>query len=169
MSPNEPVKAKKLPDLPLQSEELAEALRLLAAQVQVSLKDTETPYNELAGLFAELADLQGDASIGDDENQAADSREQIYAQAVIAFQFYDRMCQRLMAVTDGLNGLAQYVAGDTAELLYSDSIIKDHASLYSVQQLEELENLMQGRTQPNNKDKKRLYKGVPVQSKTELF
>ncbi len=169
MSSRETIKAEPLTDLNSSSNELEQLLRLFAAQIQVSLKDAESPYNELAELFATLTQLPVQCTVREDDHQARENIEQLHAKAIVAFQFYDRMCQRLKAVSEGLSDLAFYVEGGAENRISSQKLIKDHGSLYSKQQIEELQSAMQGQAGGENKDNKRLQEDALSQPDIELF
>lgn len=169
MGSTETIKAEPLTELNSSSDELEQLLHLFAAQIKVSLKDAESPYNELAELFATLTQMPMQGGVGEDDNQARENREQLYAKAIVAFQFYDRMCQRLQAVSEGMSDLAYYVEGGAKNRISLQEFIKDHNSLYSKQQIEELQGAMQRRVRKTKKGNKRLQGDASSQPKIELF
>lgn len=105
-------------------------LNLSVAQIELSISDGDNSVNTLIDSFAfmsqhitqiqtssqQIADLaadKGDTGINEHQSllmsEASELSEKMQ-QAVIAFQFYDKLSQRLEHVSHGLSGLAEIVS-----------------------------------------------------------
>lgn len=105
-------------------------LKLAAAQVEFSLKDGSNSVNTLTDSFTSMAesinaiestttDLFEKYNIAEIDQQAVDKNCEQAAekmqQAIVAFQFYDALVQRMDHVVDSLSGLGELVS-DPARL-----------------------------------------------------
>ncbi len=120
-------------ELALGAKEVQETILMLnlsVAQIELSISDGDNSVNTLIDSFAfmsehiqqiqassqHIADLANDESEGGiNEHQSllineASELSQKMQQAVIAFQFYDKLSQRLEHVSRGLSGLAEIVS-----------------------------------------------------------
>lgn len=125
---NMPCSNSKNPDLDWsQIRETVKLLNLSAAQVDVILQESDLSVNTLTGSFTDLAEsmqainshLLAIGSSGDMDQALAccsETKEKIQ-EAIIAFQFYDRMQQCLQHVTSNLRGLSKLV--ESPERLYN--------------------------------------------------
>ncbi len=100
-------------------------LKLAAAQVEFSLKDGTHSVNVLTGSFTSMMESIKSIENGmellsqkyqiseEDQLQVNQHRQQIdqqMQQAIVAFQFYDRLVQRLDHVVNGLSEMGELVA-----------------------------------------------------------
>ena len=103
-------------------------LQLAAAQLALSLKETEQPFDDLSKLFVEIVEGYNAAEslIGStDEQDIATLKETHKAtqlkvrNAIVDFQFYDRMTQRLQHIMgniqDAIKALQVKASGNEAE------------------------------------------------------
>lgn len=116
--------------------QIRETVKLLAvavAQVESGMRIGDDSVNALAKSFTEMSNdmsaLQGVlANLQDSEardqalQHCATTQAKIY-NAIVAFQFYDRLQQRLQHVSLSLKGLADII--DTPERLYSPFAWRD--------------------------------------------
>ncbi len=86
-------------------------LQLAAAQLSLSLAETEKPFNDLSKSFLEIVQQHGDIDkllqikpLPDIEklHELHKKTEAKVKQSVMDFQFYDRMCQRLQHILSNL-------------------------------------------------------------------
>ena len=99
-------------------------MELAVAQVEAAMTDSSASVDALTGTFTSMANtirLMEDriGGLGDDE-ATRETRQQLLTaaghvggmvrQAIIAFQFYDRLSQRLAHVNNGLAWLAELVS-----------------------------------------------------------
>jgi len=103
-------------------------LQLAAAQLALSLKETEQPFDDLSKLFIEIVEgyNQIEGLIGSCEDSDVQKLQELhnYTQgkvrnAIVDFQFYDRMTQRLQHIMsniqDAIQALEAKESGDEAE------------------------------------------------------
>lgn len=103
----------------------AETTNLLAlsiAQIHMSLTEGDNSIDTLTESFQKLANFcikveslakEDKAEQGNQEIiRLAESMSSQVNEAIVAFQFYDRLCQRLEHVTTSLNGLADLLKDD---------------------------------------------------------
>lgn len=103
-------------------------LQLAAAQLALSLKETEQPFNDLSKLFIEIVEgynaeekLIGSNKTEDIEqlHQLHQNTQQKVRNAIVDFQFYDRMTQRLQHIMgniqDAIEALKVKESGAEAE------------------------------------------------------
>ena len=107
-------------------------LNLAIGQICASLKDGNESIGSLsdhfiniAGELTEVELLAGRISIDADEQINQESKKQIIShcksiadvvqKSIVTFQFYDRLCQRLERVSDGLSGVAGII-GEPSKL-----------------------------------------------------
>ncbi len=103
-------------------------LQLAAAQLALSLKETEQPFDDLSKLFIEIVEGYNavEGLIGSNEQHDIDQLRAIHTNtqskvqnAIINFQFYDRMTQRLQHIMtniqDAINALEAKASGNEAE------------------------------------------------------
>ena len=103
-------------------------LQLAAAQLALSLKETEQPFDDLSKLFIEIVEgyNQIEGLIGSDQQDDIVKLQELHSNtqsrvrsAIIDFQFYDRMTQRLQHIMsnieDAINALEAKKNGDEAE------------------------------------------------------
>lgn len=107
-------------------------LNLAVGQILASLKDGNESIGSLsdnfinmAGELTEVELLAGRISLDADEHINTESKKQIIKhcksvnsevqKSIVTFQFYDRLCQRLERVSDGLTGVAGII-GDPSKL-----------------------------------------------------
>ncbi|BBL58411.1 hypothetical protein [Methylomonas koyamae] len=120
--------ASNHPDLDWsQIRETIKLLTVSVAQVEGSIKDGDESVNELASTFTLMVDDMQKiqeflARVAPDEaNSAAlgycESMQDKINQAIVAFQFYDRMQQCLQHVSNNLKGLSEII--DTPHRLYN--------------------------------------------------
>jgi hypothetical protein len=86
-------------------QQIAHMLALCEAQIEAALSESDLAVDSLVKSFGALADLTA-AGRGGAEAQTMSKR---MADAVIAFQFYDKLTQRLGHVRYSLTTLAQFV------------------------------------------------------------
>ncbi len=86
-------------------------LQLAAAQLALSLKETEQPFDNLSKLFIEIVEgyNQIEELIGSESQQDINQLKTLHQQtqsrvrnAIIDFQFYDRMTQRLQHIMSNI-------------------------------------------------------------------
>ncbi len=108
-------------------------LELAAVQIESAMKDSDTSVEILAGSFTTMAGymqmiaatlntLPEDGEIGSTRQRLSDASEHVSGmmrQAIIAFQFYDKLVQRLTHVGVSLGDLSNLVA-DTKRLFSPD-------------------------------------------------
>lgn len=114
-----------MPDLDWsQVRETVLMLELAAGQIEAAMRDSSSSVDVLTGTFTSMADsLAGisrtvDAIPQTTENQQArtelaavtDQVAGLVSQSIVAFQFYDKLSQRLAHVCHGLGGLSDLVA-----------------------------------------------------------
>ena len=133
MSSSRGTQAQK-PDLDWsQVRETVLMLELAAGQVEAAMRDSNSSVDVLTGTFTTMADSlsaisQTVAAIPDtNENRAArqelamatDQVSNLVHQSIVAFQFYDKLSQRLSHVCHSLGSLSDLVA-DRAKLFSPD-------------------------------------------------
>ncbi|MCU4676098.1 hypothetical protein N7931_10675 [Catenovulum sp. 2E275] len=101
--------------------ETANLLALSIAQIHMSLTEGDNSINTLTDSFQKLAGFcaQVESLTQSEQSQdytrvselASNMSVQV-TNAIVAFQFYDRLCQRLEHVTTSLNGLADLLKDD---------------------------------------------------------
>jgi hypothetical protein len=103
-------------------------LQLAAAQLALSLKETEQPFDDLSKLFIEIVEGYNaiEGLIGSQDQQDIDKLQYLHSEtqsrvrnAIVDFQFYDRMTQRLQHIMgniqDAIKALDAKHNGDDAE------------------------------------------------------
>lgn len=99
-------------------------LKLAAAQIMASMRDSDTSVVALAQTFASMADyirqfgglveaLPHTPETAEKKAELGTLTEHVGGmvnQAIVAFQFYDRLVQRLSHVVDGLDGISHLVS-----------------------------------------------------------
>jgi len=103
-------------------------LQLAAAQLAISLKETEQPFDDLSKLFIEIVEGYNsiDALIGSTLQSDIDKLQLLHQQtqskvrnAIVDFQFYDRMTQRLQhimaTIQDAIKTLEVKESGNETE------------------------------------------------------
>lgn len=103
-------------------------LQLAAAQLALSLKETEQPFDDLSRLFIEIVEGYNtiEPLIGSTEPSDVKKLQLLHQDtqkkvrnAIIDFQFYDRMTQRLQHIMsniqDAIKALEMGSTGDNAE------------------------------------------------------
>ena len=105
------------------SAEAARFLDLAAAQVEVALREGEADVNALTAAFAEIGAATGElqdvvssalvdpATARLEITRQCDLIQQKLGRAVVAFQFFDRLNQRLQHVQDALQRISGLVDG----------------------------------------------------------
>ncbi|MEE4360613.1 MAG: hypothetical protein V2I63_03720 [Pseudomonadales bacterium] len=98
-------------------------MELAVGQIEAAMKDSDSSVDALTRTFTDMAGSMGEireqlAALPED-SQLDDLKASLLAhtdgltgnvhQAIVAFQFYDRLAQRLAHVTESLDGLAQLV------------------------------------------------------------
>jgi len=121
-------------------------LKLAAAQVEFSLKDGSNSVNTLADSFTSMAesikgievstaDIFEKYTIAENDQQAVrkncEQAAQKMQQAIVAFQFYDSLVQRMDHVVNCLSSLGE--------------LVSDPARLYSPQEWGALQEAIRGR------------------------
>jgi len=99
--------------------ETARLLALNVAQIHTGLSEGDASINtltssfqQLAGFFEQIQDLQN-TKAGDQEiMDVAQSMSAQVNDAIIAFQFYDRLCQRLEHVQENLHYLSELITDE---------------------------------------------------------
>jgi len=116
-----------------QVRETVRLLQLSMAQIDKAMEDGESSVTSLGdslvsiigkvkGIEEAAAEISGEGEINDTKNSIETQCQSVNAQvqqAVIAFQFYDKLSQRLSNVTHGLQGLAELVS-DSGRLYSPD-------------------------------------------------
>jgi hypothetical protein len=136
--------------------ETVRMLNLAVAQIEMSMKEGEDSVDTLTGVFTNTANKvkQIEALVAD--SQGANSSEvlsqcqeitQQMQYAILAFQFYDKLTQRLSHVSDSLNNLGSLVSDNSR--LYNPNewlgLQHDISSKYSMPAEHEMfEKIMQG-------------------------
>jgi uncharacterized coiled-coil protein SlyX len=102
--------------------ETVKLLSLSVAQIHTSLTEGENSVTALTDAFKQMAEvidsakgLVGEHSAAQDqhfEGMTAELKNHI-TEAIIAFQFYDRLCQRLSHVATGLNDISELLSEDS--------------------------------------------------------
>jgi len=103
-------------------------LQLAAAQLALSLKETEQPFDDLSKLFIEIVEGYNaiEGLIGSNDSADIVKLQNLHQQtqsrvrnAIVDFQFYDRMTQRLQHIMgniqDAIKALEVKESGDEAE------------------------------------------------------
>ena len=103
-------------------------LQLAAAQLALSLKETEQPFDDLSRLFIEIVEgyNQIEGLIGSCDQSDVEKLQDLHSHtqakvrnAIVDFQFYDRMTQRLQHIMsniqDAIKALEVKETGDEAE------------------------------------------------------
>jgi len=99
-------------------------LELAAAQIMAAMRDSDRSINTLGSSFTgmathmkaiedeirQLPDLPEIAASKKTLEHASNQVGEMVNEAVVAFQFYDKLAQRLFHVVDGLSGLSEVVA-----------------------------------------------------------
>ena len=94
-----------------QSNNQVTLLQLAAAQLALSLKETEQPFDDLSKLFIEIVEGYNEIEglIGSKNEQEIKKLQQLHQEtqnrvrnAIVDFQFYDRMTQRLQHIMSSL-------------------------------------------------------------------
>lgn len=126
-----------------QVKETVSLLRLAAAQVDFSMRDGEKSVNALTDSFTSMSETMAlleastrevfeqhdvDSELKADVKQHCASIAEKTTQAIIAFQFYDKLTQRLDHVVDSLSKLSELVG--------------DQGRLYSPQEWQTLQQLI---------------------------
>ena len=97
-------------------------LQLAAAQLALSLKETEQPFDNLSKLFIEIVEgyNQIETLIGSDNEQDLEQLKYLHSQtqgrvrnAIVDFQFYDRMTQRLQHIMATIEDAISCLKPDT--------------------------------------------------------
>jgi len=128
---------------------VAELTRLAAAQIHVTVTESSESVDDLTRAFTEIVDQ--DRSIRSNVDQLPDVpeineiKQQISSisaaiganvrNAIIAFQFYDRLCQRLDHTSDCLKNLSEIE--DNKSSASSEQVIKLRDSVYNHFTMEE--------------------------------
>lgn len=86
-------------------QQIANMLALCEAQIEAALSESDIAVDALIKSFGALADLTAAGQAGAE----AQAMSKQIADAVVAFQFYDRLTQRLGHVRYSLTTLAQFV------------------------------------------------------------
>ncbi len=148
-----------------QLKETVVMLNLAIAQIKQSMHEGNSSVDTLADSFTSLAsnlnEIQTSIAQQQTDNDSLknlvnDSSEKVHA-AIIAFQFYDKLSQRLDHVSHSLDSLTQLIA--------------DPASLYSPPQWQALQESI--RSKYTMEEERRLFdkvlSGVPVDKALEEF
>jgi len=103
-------------------------LQLAAAQLALSLKETEQPFDDLSKLFIEIVEgynaVEGLIGSNDEKDilrlqTLHQATQQKVRNAIVDFQFYDRMTQRLQHIMgniqDAIQALEVKATGNEAE------------------------------------------------------
>lgn len=134
-------------------------LNLAVGQILASLKDGNESIGSLsdnfinmAGELTEVELLAGRISIDADEHINSESKKQIIEhcksvnsevqKSIVTFQFYDRLCQRLERVSDGLSGVAGLI-GDPAKLYNPFEWNKLHHQIHTSYSTEEERQMLE--------------------------
>ncbi|MCP4411621.1 MAG: hypothetical protein GY808_03500 [Gammaproteobacteria bacterium] len=128
---------------------VAELTRLAAAQIRVTLTESGESVDDLTKAFTDIVDQ--DRSIRANIEQLPDSAEIIdikqqisslsatissnVRNAIIAFQFYDRLCQRMDHTSECLRNLSEIE--DNKSKTCSDEVIKLRDMVYNHYTMEE--------------------------------
>ncbi|MCP4271711.1 MAG: hypothetical protein GY781_07060 [Gammaproteobacteria bacterium] len=128
---------------------VAELTRLAAAQIRVTLTESGESVDDLTRAFTDIVDQ--DRSIRANIDQLPDSPEIIdikqqisslsaaissnVRNAIIAFQFYDRLCQRMDHTSECLRNLSEIE--DNKSKISSDEVIKLRDMVYNHYTMEE--------------------------------
>lgn len=139
-------------------------LELAAAQIEAAMKDSNASVEVLTASFTAMAETMGtvsaavaalpQAGAGGDERQGLlDAAGQVSAMvhsAVIAFQFYDKLAQRLDHVTQSLGSLSD--------------LVSDQRRLFNPQEWADLQQRIRGRytTVDENRMFDAVMSGTPV-------
>ena len=138
--------------------ETVRMLNLAVAQIEMSMKEGEDSVDTLTGVFTNTANKvkQIEALVSDSQDanssevlrQCQDITQQMQY-AILAFQFYDKLTQRLSHVSDSLNNLGCLVSDNSR--LYNPNewlgLQQDIRSKYSMPAEHEMfEKIMQGMT-----------------------
>jgi len=133
-------------------------LKLAVAQIGISVEDSSEKVDELTSIFTSLIntnkELQQDlANLPEQPNTVKlirklhqQSQELVTktSSAVIAFQFYDRLCQRLEHVQNSLTKLNN-LNGNQLDIESLTSLKQEIYQTFTMQEERELfENIMQG-------------------------
>ena len=98
--------------------ETAKLLALNVAQIHTSLSEGDSSINTLTSSFQQLATFCEDIQNIDSENKLADVKSiasNMSTQvndAIMAFQFYDRLCQRLEHVQGNLHMMSDLISDE---------------------------------------------------------
>ncbi|THB73000.1 MAG: hypothetical protein D6B28_04535 [Gammaproteobacteria bacterium] len=134
-------------------------LNLAVGQILASLKDGNESIGTLsdnfinmAGELTEVELLAGRISIDADQHINTESKKQIIEhcksvagsvqKSIVTFQFYDRLCQRLERVSDGLNGVADII-GNPAKLYNPFEWNKLHQKIHTSYSTEEERQMLE--------------------------
>ena len=125
-------------------------LQLAAAQLALSLKETEQPFDDLSKLFIEIVEGYNEIEglIGSNKDADVDRLQTLHNEtqgrvrnAIIDFQFYDRMTQRLQHIMsniqDAIKALELSESGDETQW---NSIFERIEKSYTMREETELFN-----------------------------
>jgi hypothetical protein len=160
---------------------LARTLGLCEAQMESALNDSDLAVDALVKAFTGLAEStrsitaltqelspEAKALLGDDLQQQAETIARQIASAVVAFQFYDKLTQRLGHVRYSLSTLAMFVCDRTqaAEPDQWDRLLKTLRRLYRTEEERQIfQMIMDGMPMNNNE----LLPSGDAASEVELF
>lgn len=164
-------------------------LNLAVGQIFASLKDGDESIGTLsddfinmAGDLTEIELLANRISADTDENINIDSKQLItkrcksisegVQKSIVTFQFYDRLCQRLERVSDGLADVASLI-GDSQKLFnpseWSKLHQKIHTSYATKEERKMIELLKNGYTVAKAIDEVIKITNTPTKDHVELF
>lgn len=157
-------------------------LHLAAAQLAISLSEAEKPFNDLSKLFIEIVEgyneiegLIGSNQPGDISSLQAlhKATQNKVRNAIVDFQFYDRMTQRLQHIMsnikDAINALEIKQQGNKAEW---DAIFRKIEKSYTMREETQLFNAIrsgEGFEEAVQSLIAQTFKKEAVESEIELF
>lgn len=157
-------------------------LQLAAAQLALSLKETEQPFDDLSKLFIEIVEGYNsmDALIGSTQQSDIDNLQSLHQQtqskvrnAIVDFQFYDRMTQRLQhimgTIQDAIKTLEVKANGNETEWRIIFERIEKSYTMREEKQLFDSIRSGEGFESAVNALIDQTFKKEAVESEIELF
>jgi len=157
-------------------------LQLAAAQLALSLKETEQPFDNLSKLFIQIVEGYNaiEKLIGSDRQQDVEQLKQLHSKtqnkvrnAIVDFQFYDRMTQRLQHIMSTIQDAIACIDADKGinddnwQQIF-DNIEKSYTMREEVQLFNSIRN-GQGFEQAVKLLIERTFEKEAVESEIELF
>jgi hypothetical protein len=120
---------------------ISELLKLCIAQLKMSQDESEKPVDILTQNFIQLTDLTSqllkqNKTLGDSQidHRLIEQLEQKVKTSVMAFQFHDRLTQRLCHVIEHLNTVEDMLRQESLKEIDIAKVLNEIKSSYSMEQ-----------------------------------